>query len=165
MSHPIIAQLKKELADYQASASSSEIGIVTQSSDGIIRISGLHHAMSQELLLVDHAPQSIPAIAFNLEDDSIGAVLLEQENGVAVGTRVRKSGVVLSIPVGDFILGRVIDPIGAPIDGLGTLAMDHTTAERYPLERSAPSVVARQSVSEPLQTGVTAVDAMIPIGR
>lgn len=165
MAHPIIEQLKKELAGHVPSATVSEIGIVTASSDGIIRISGLEGAMSQELLLVDHEPRPIPAIAFNLEEDSIGAVLLERETEVPAGTRVRKSGQVLSIPVGDFLLGRVIDPIGAPIDGGGTLTSDITNAERYPLERSAPSVVARESVTEPLQTGVTAVDAMIPIGR
>lgn len=165
MTHPIIEKLKKELADFEPTTGARDIGIVASSSDGIIRVTGLAGAMSQELLFVDHEPNPVPAIAFNLEEDSIGAVLLDAESDISVGARVRSSGNVLSIPVGAFLLGRVIDPIGTPLDGGGTLDADLKHAEHYPLERSAPSVVSREGVNEPLQTGVTAVDAMIPVGR
>jgi F-type H+-transporting ATPase subunit alpha len=136
-----------------------EVGTVLQVSDGVIRIFGLSKAESGELLLLESGEM---AVVMNLEEDNVGAVLLGHTDFVKEGDMVKRTGRIASIPVGEGLLGRVINPIGQPIDGKGPIRGDLL---EMPLERKAPGVIFRQPVNEPLQTGIIAIDAMIPIGR
>lgn len=184
MSFEIIEKLKKDIAGYKDDTQFEHVGIVTEVGDGIAKISGLSKALSQELLNIESHGSEVAAIAFNLEESFIGAVILGDALRVKVGDRVKQTGKVVSIKVGPELLGRVVDPLGNPLDNKGVLfihAPDSVKAEsvrdsahqgsaeksykEYPLERPAPSVVARESVNTPLHTGIKAVDAMIPIGR
>src|SRR3989344_1569386 len=165
MSYEIIEKLKKEIADFKDEANFEHVGIVTEVGDGIAKISGLSKALSQELLNIESHGGDIAAIAFNLEESFIGAVILGDGQKVKVGDRVKQTGKVVSIKVGREMLGRVVDPLGNPLDSKGVIFTDISRSRDYPLERSAPSVVARESVNTPLHTGIKAVDAMIPIGR
>src|SRR3989344_1015414 len=165
MSYEIIEKLKKEIAEYQDDTKFEHVGLVTEVGDGIAKISGLSKALSQELLNIESHGGDVAAIAFNLEESFIGAVILGDAQKVKSGDRVKQTGKVVSIKVGSEILGRVVDPLGNPLDNKGVLFTDTGKIKDYPLERSAPSVVARESVNTPLHTGIKAVDAMIPIGR
>lgn len=165
MSYEIIEKLKKEISNFKDEAGFEHVGVVTEVGDGIAKISGLSKALSQELLNVESHGGDISAIAFNLEESFIGAVILGDAQKVKVGDRVKQTGKIVSIKVGPDILGRVVDPLGNPLDNKGVIFTDEKKAKDYPLERSAPSVVARESVNTPLHTGIKAVDAMIPIGR
>jgi len=165
MSYEIIEKLKKEIAGYQDDTKFEHVGLVTEVGDGIAKISGLSKALSQELLNIESHGGDIAAIAFNLEESFIGAVILGDGQKVKVGDRVKQTGKVVSIKVGGEMLGRVVDPLGNPLDSKGVIFTDISRSRDYPLERSAPSVVARESVNTPLHTGIKAVDAMIPIGR
>ena len=155
-------EIRSAIANYTSSiaqeASREEVGYVTDTSDGIAHISGLPSAMANELL---EFPGGVLGVALNLEDREIGAVVLGNFDEIAEGQEVRRTGDVLSVPVGDNFLGRVINPLGQPIDGLGEIE----STERRALELQAPSVLERQPVEEPMQTGIKAVDAMTPIGR
>ena len=131
---------------------------MTDTSDGIAHVSGLPSAMSNELL---EFPGGIVGVALNLDATEIGAVILGDYQNIQEGQEVKRTGDVLSVPVGDAFLGRVIDPLGAPIDGLGEIE----STENRALELQAASVLERQPVEEPLQTGIKAIDAMTPIGR
>ncbi|ADH92120.1 F0F1 ATP synthase subunit alpha [Arcanobacterium haemolyticum] len=142
-----------------AKASSEEVGHVTLSADGIARVEGLPGAMANELLKFEDGTLGL---AMNLEEREIGVVVLGDFSHIEEGMEVRRTGEVLSVPVGEGYLGRVVDPLGNPIDGLGEIADIET---RRALELQAPGVMARKSVHEPLQTGIKAIDAMIPIGR
>jgi F-type H+-transporting ATPase subunit alpha len=135
-----------------------EVGTVVESGDGIARVEGLPSAMANELLEFENG---VRGIALNLDIREIGVVVLGEFSGIEEGQRVRRTGEVLSVPVGDSFLGRVVGPLGEPLDGLGPI---ENTTQRA-LEVQAPSVVQRQPVSEPLQTGIKAIDAMTPIGR
>ncbi len=139
-------------------AAREEIGTVVEAGDGIARVEGLPGTMANELLRFEDGTQGL---ALNLDEREIGVVVLGEFRGVDAGQEVHRTGEILSVPVGDAYLGRVVDPLGAPIDGLG----DVETTERRALELQAPSVMDRKSVHEPLQTGLKAVDAMTPIGR
>jgi F-type H+-transporting ATPase subunit alpha len=139
-------------------ASREEVGRVTEASDGIARVEGLPGVMSQELLRFEDGTLGL---ALNLDVREVGVVVLGEFSGIEEGQEVKRTGEVLSVPVGDAFLGRVVDPLGVPIDGLG----DIETTERRALELQAPSVVQRKSVHEPLQTGIKAIDSMTPIGR
>ncbi len=151
--------LQRFVADYQPdTASREEVGTVAQAGDGIARVQGLPSAMSNELL--EFADGTL-GIALNLDTREIGVVVLGEFSGIEEGQTVRRTGEVLSVPVGDGYLGRVVDPLGEPIDGLGELETD----DRRALELQAASVVQRKSVHEPLQTGIKAIDALTPIGR
>ncbi|MFO7700871.1 MAG: F0F1 ATP synthase subunit alpha, partial [Acidimicrobiia bacterium] len=154
----ITSALRSNLADWSPSLESETMGYVTSVGDGVARVTGLPKAMASELL---EFPGGLLGVALNLDEDSIGAVIMGDASGVEEGDEVRSTGRVLSIPVGDALLGRVVNPLGIPIDGKGDLG----TTERRLLETQAPSVVQRQPVSEPLQTGIKAIDAMTPIGR
>ncbi|RDI42617.1 F0F1 ATP synthase subunit alpha [Nocardia mexicana] len=143
---------------YTPETSIEEVGVVTDTSDGIAHISGLPSAMANELL---EFPGGVLGVALNLEDTEIGAVILGEFDTIEEGQQVRRTGDVLSVPVGDNFLGRVIDPLGAPIDGLGEIESD----ERRALELQAASVLERQPVGEPMATGITAIDALTAIGR
>jgi F-type H+/Na+-transporting ATPase subunit alpha len=151
--------LQQFVSDYQPDATSrEEVGAVAEASDGIARVEGLPSVMANELLEFEDGTLGI---ALNLDLREIGVVILGDFAGIEEGQQVRRTGQVLSVPVGDSYLGRVVDPLGHPIDGLG----DIETTERRRLEVQAPSVVQRQSVHEPLQTGIKAIDALTPIGR
>jgi F-type H+-transporting ATPase subunit alpha len=154
----IAAALRSNLEGWSPSLESETMGYVLSVGDGVARVGGLPKAMASELL---EFPGGLLGVALNLDEDSIGTVILGDASGIEEGNEVRSTGKVLSIPVGDELLGRVIDPLGNPIDGRGDL---NTTESRL-LETQAPSVVERQPVSQPLQTGIKAIDAMTPIGR
>ncbi|MDQ3485988.1 MAG: F0F1 ATP synthase subunit alpha [Actinomycetota bacterium] len=151
--------LQKHIADYKpAAASKEEVGVVATAGDGIARVSGLPSAMANELLEFEDGTLGL---ALNLDTREIGTVILGDFDKIEEGQTVRRTGEVLSVPVGDAYLGRVVDPLGNPIDGLGELE----TTERRALELQAPSVMERRSVHEPLATGIKAIDALTPIGR
>ncbi len=151
--------LQTFVADYKPTATSTEeVGIVSDAGDGIAHVEGLPSAMANELLEFEDGTLGL---ALNLDVREIGVVILGEFSGIEEGQKVRRTGEVLSVPVGDAYLGRVCDPLGNPIDGLGEIEAE----TRRALEVQAPSVVERQPVSQPLQTGIKAIDAMTPIGR
>lgn len=156
----IRAALDSFVSSYEPpKAASEEVGHVTLTADGIARVDGLPGAMANELLQFE---DDTLGLAMNLEEEEIGVVVLGEFEGIREGMEVRRTGEVLSVPVGDGYLGRVVDPLGKPIDGLGEIT---DLAGRRALELQAPGVMMRKSVHEPLQTGLKAIDAMIPIGR
>jgi len=150
--------ISRHVAEYQPETSREEVGQVVEAGDGIARVEGLPSAMANELL---EFTGGVQGVALNLDVREIGAVILGDFQPIEEGQPVRRTGEVLSVPVGDGFLGRVVDPLGGPIDGLGPIHADRRRA----LELQAPTVVQRQPVKEPLQTGIKAVDAMTPIGR
>jgi F-type H+/Na+-transporting ATPase subunit alpha len=154
----ITAILKDRIQKFEVETDLSEVGTVLQVGDGIARIHGLENCVSLERLELEHG---VVGIAFNLEEDNVGAALFGEWQHVKEGEPVRRTGAVMSVPVGPALLGRVVDPLGNPLDGLGPIE----TTERRPLEFKAPGVVQRQPVKEPLQTGVKAIDSLTPIGR
>lgn len=151
--------LLSELQRIDLTAQFAEVGTVLQVSDGVVRIFGLRNAEANELLEFDNGMR---AVVMNLEEDNVGAVLLGPTDRIEEGDLVRRTGRTASIRVNEAMLGRVIDPLGEPLDGKGPIGGDLT---EMPLERKAPGVIFRQPVNQPLQTGLKAVDAMIPIGR
>ena len=151
--------LLKQLHDINVDAKYEEVGQVLQVHDGVVRLYGLSSAEAGELIEFD---SGVMAVVMNLEEDNVGAVLLGSTEKVKEGMTARRTGHIASIQVGDKMIGRVVNPLGQPIDGRGDIAGDLT---EMPLERKAPGVIYRQPVNEPLQTGLKAVDAMIPIGR
>jgi F-type H+-transporting ATPase subunit alpha len=150
--------LRQEIENYERAIDVAEVGSVISVGDGIARIHGLEKVMAGELI---EFPHNVAGIAMNLEEDQVGSVLLGDYTEIKEGDEVRRTGRIMSVPVGDALIGRVVDALGAPIDGKGPI---QTTAFS-PVERLAPGVVDRQPVKEPMQTGIKAVDAMIPIGR
>ncbi|APD48554.1 F0F1 ATP synthase subunit alpha [Synechococcus sp. CS-602] len=154
----ISAILKQQIEDYDKSVSVSNVGTVLQVGDGIARVYGLQKAMAGELLEFEDGTEGI---ALNLEDDNVGAVLMGEGLGIQEGSTVKASGRIAEVPVGEAMLGRVINPLGLPLDGKGEIA----TSETRLIESMAPGIIQRKSVHEPMQTGITAIDAMIPIGR
>jgi len=150
--------LREEIENYDKAISVSESGFVISVGDGIARIHGMEKAMAGELL---DFPHGVAGIALNLEEDQVGAVLLGEYQEIHEGEEVRRTNRIMSVPVGDALVGRVVNALGQPIDGKGPI---HTDTYN-PLERLAPGVVDRQPVKEPLQTGIKAIDSMIPIGR
>ena len=151
--------LLSQLRDIKSDLQFEEIGKVLQVSDGVVRIYGLDHAEAGELL---DCGDGVMAVVMNLEPDNVGAVLMGPTDLLKEGAIVRRTHRIASIPVGESLVGRVVDPLGNPLDGLGNIGGDKVD---MPLERKAPGVIFRQPVSEPLQTGLKAIDAMIPIGR
>ena len=155
----ISAILREQLANTQSSAELEERGKVLQVGDGIARIYGLTNVSAGELIEFENG---VRAIALNLEEDNVGVVLMGSSEGIKEGDSAKRTGIIASIQVGEGMLGRVVNTLGEPIDGKGPI-----TGDRYdmPLERKAPGVIYRQPVAEPLQTGIKAIDSMIPIGR
>jgi len=155
----ISAILRQQLSNFNASASLEEVGTVLQVGDGIARVYGLNNVRSGELVEFDNG---VKAIALNLEEDNVGVVLMGDSSEIKEGAKVKRTGQIASIKVGEGMSGRVINTLGDPIDGKGPIK-----GELYemPLERKAPGVIFREPVKEPLQTGIKAIDAMIPIGR
>ena len=154
----ITAALRRSLEGWEPTLEAETVGYVVSVADGVARVNGLPNAMSSELL---EFPGGLLGVALDLDEGSIGAVLMGEASEVEEGDAVRSTGRVLSVIVGDELLGRVIDPLGNPLDGKGAINATETRL----LETTAPSVVERQPVREPLQTGIKAIDAMIPIGR
>ncbi len=154
----ISAILKQQIEDYDKSVSVTNVGTVLQVGDGIARVYGLQQVMAGELVEFEDGTEGI---ALNLEDDNVGIVLMGEGLGIQEGSTVRATGKIASVPVGDAMLGRVVNPLGVAIDGKGDLA----TTESRLIESPAPGIIQRKSVHEPMQTGITAIDAMIPIGR
>jgi len=154
----ITSILKQRIEQYDVETDLSEVGTVLQVGDGIARVYGLENCVALERLEFEHG---VVGIAFNLEEDNVGVALFGEWQHVKEGEPVRRTGAVMDVPVGDGLLGRVVDPLGNPLDGQGPIAGD----ERRPLEFKAPGVIQRQPVVEPLQTGIKAIDSMIPIGR
>ena len=150
--------LKQQITDYDQSVSVSNVGTVLQIGDGIARIYGLEKVMAGELLEFEDGTEGI---ALNLEDDNVGAVLMGEALGVQEGSSVKATGNIASVPVGESMKGRVVNPLGQPIDGKGEIA----TSDSRLIEELAPGIIKRRSVYEPMQTGITSIDAMIPVGR
>jgi F-type H+/Na+-transporting ATPase subunit alpha len=154
----ITSILKQRIEEYSVETELAEVGTVLQIGDGIARIYGLENAVAMEMLDLEHG---VTGLAFNLEEDNVGTALFGEWQHVKEGEPVRRTGRVASVPVGEELIGRIVDPLGNPIDGGPPLE----TKETRPLEFKAPGVVDRQPVKEPVQTGIKAIDSMIPIGR
>ncbi|PYU34135.1 MAG: F0F1 ATP synthase subunit alpha [Acidobacteria bacterium] len=150
--------LRAQIANYDQSVAVEEVGTVISVGDGIARVHGLEKVMAGEML---EFPHDVSGIALNLEEDQVGAVLLGEYTAIEEGDTVKRTRSIMSAPVGDALVGRVVNPLGVPLDGKGPIVTD----QRIPVERIAPGVVDRQPVREPLQTGIKAIDSMIPIGR
>ena len=154
----IAALLKEQIEKFDLSVDVSEVGEVIEIGDGVARVSGLEKVMSSELV---ELPNGVYGMALNLEDDNVGVVLFGESSHVKEGDLAKRTGKVVEVPVGDAMLGRVVNPLGQPIDGKGAIE----TKEYLPIERKALGVMSRSPVNQPLQTGIKAVDSMIPIGR
>ncbi len=150
--------IREQLGGYQAAIDVAEVGTVIEVGDGIARLYGLEKAMAMEML---EFPHGVTGMVLNLEEDNVGAVLLGNETLIKEGDEVRRTGRIASVPVGDAVVGRVVNALGEPVDGKGPI----DATEARPIERLAPGVVDRRPVKQPLQTGIKAIDAMIPIGR
>ncbi len=155
----ISAILREQLSNFKTSSELEEIGTVLQVGDGIARVYGLTNAQAGELV---EFPSGVKAIVLNLEEDNVGVVLLGSSEGIREGTTVKRTGKIASIPVGEGMIGRVVNGLGEAIDGKGPIKGD---LYDLPIERKAPGVIYREPVAEPLQTGIKAIDAMIPVGR
>ena len=154
----ISALIKQQLANYKDELTVDEVGTVTYVGDGVARANGLDNALSGELLQFEDGTYGM---AQNLEANDVGIVVLGSFKGIREGDTVKRTGRIMEVPVGDALIGRVVNPLGQPIDGLGEIKTDKTR----PVEHKAPGVMDRQSVTEPLQTGIKAIDALVPIGR
>src|SRR5437879_10763001 len=150
--------LREQIENYEQTVAVEEVGSVISVGDGIARVYGLEKVMSGEMIAFPH---NVFGIALNLEEDEVGAVLLGEHTEIKEGDTVKRTNTIMSVPVGEALVGRVVNPLGEPLDDKGPIA----STQRNPLERIAPGVLDRQPVREPLQAGVKAIDAMIPIGR
>ncbi|MBT5120817.1 MAG: F0F1 ATP synthase subunit alpha, partial [Planctomycetes bacterium] len=156
----VTSVLKKEIEGFESSASTEKVGQVLQVGDGVARVYGLDQCMMSELV---EFPDGVMGMALNLEEDNVGCVLLGDASSVKEGDTVKSTGRIISVPTGLAMIGRVVDALGNPLDGKG--AIDTTDADLRPIEQPAPSVIEREPVSQPMATGIKALDAMIPVGR
>ncbi len=154
----VIETLKKQIAEFSDKIKIEKVGQIVELGDGIARITGLSDVKSQEMI---EFPGGTMGVALNLEEDSVGAMILGEYNHLKEGDTVRSTGKILQVPVGHAVVGRVIDPLGRPLDGKSGIKAE----TYYPVEKIAPGVIAREAVNQPLQTGLKAIDSMIPIGR
>ena len=150
--------IRQQIEGYDKQTDLAEVGTVISVGDGIARIYGLEKVMAGELLALPH---DVMGLALNLEEDNVGAVLLGEAAKIKEGDQVRRTGKIMQVPSGEAVLGRVVDPLGIPLDGKGAIQSTATMN----IERIAPGVVERQPVTEPLQTGLKTIDSMTPIGR
>jgi F-type H+-transporting ATPase subunit alpha len=150
--------IRERIENFEAAAEARDVGTVIAVTDGIVRIHGLADARYGEML---EFPGNTFGLALNLEQDSVGAVVLGDYKHITEGDTIKTTGRILEVPIGEGLLGRVVDALGSPIDGKGPIK----AAGRAPIERVAPGVIERQSVSQPVQTGLKAIDSMVPIGR
>ncbi|MDR2845376.1 MAG: F0F1 ATP synthase subunit alpha [Puniceicoccales bacterium] len=154
----VLEEIQAEIAKLDTRATKTNVGTILTLADGVATIDGLSGAMMNEMI---EFPGGLYGIALNLAEDNVGAVIMGDISSLKEGMEARTTGRLLSVPVGKALLGRVVDALGQPVDGKGPIA----TTERYPVERIAPGIIARKSVDQPVQTGIMAIDAMIPIGR
>ena len=154
----IVEQLKKQIADVEMSTQTEKVGTVLEVGDGVVRMDGLSDVMASEMLSFEDGSVGV---ALNLEEDQVGAMVLGDYKGIKEGQEVKSTGKILSIPVTEKMIGRVINPLGKAIDGKEEIVSDTL----YPIEKMAPGVIERKSVHEPVQTGIKSIDAMIPVGR
>jgi len=154
----IASIIRQQIEQFGGAITAVDVGTVVEAGDGIARVHGLRGCMYSELL---EFPNNVMGMALNLEEDTVGAIVLGDHKGIREGDEVRSTGRIVQVPVGDGLIGRVVDPLGQPLDGKGPIKSD----KARPVERIAPNVVMRQSVNSPVHTGIKAVDAMIPIGR
>lgn len=157
----IVEQLKSQIQDFESQIKEQTVGRVAETGDGIARIDGISDVMMSEMLEIKTSQGPIFAVALNLEEESVGAVVLGESSNIKEGDEVVCLKRILDVPVGEGLIGRVVNPLGVALDGKG----DIDSKENYPIEKIAAGVIARQSVSEPVQTGIKAIDAMVPIGR
>ncbi|MGE3961087.1 MAG: F0F1 ATP synthase subunit alpha [Dehalococcoidia bacterium] len=160
----IASILREQIENFDTTATATNVGTVIETGDGIARIHGLGECLTSELIefnVTDEQGRPIRGLALNLEEETVGAIIMGDPTAIKEGAEVRTTGQVASVPVGDALLGRVVNALGDPIDGKGPIA----AAATYPVERIAPGVVDRVEVNQPLQTGIKAIDAMIPLGR
>ena len=154
----IASILKQQIEQFGAHVTAVDVGTVIEAGDGIARVHGLANVMASELV---EFPNAVMGLAFNLEEDTVGLIVLGDYTGIKEGDEVRATGRIIQVPVGEALIGRVVDPLGRPLDGKGPISASKTR----PVERIAPNVVVRTSVDTPVQTGIKAIDSMIPIGR
>jgi len=166
----IVDQLKKQLENFEATTQTEKVGTVVEVGDGVAKISGLSDAMASEMLELmvqtntdgtQTKTERVFGVALNLEEGAVGAMILGDYAGIKEGDTVKSTGKILSVPVGDMMIGRVVNPLGVAIDGKGEIKSE----TYYPVEKIAPGVITRKSVSVPVQTGIKAIDAVIPVGR
>ena len=157
-SEEIASIIRQQIEQFGGAITAVDVGTVVEAGDGIVRVHGLRGAMYSEML---EFPNNVMGMALNLEEETVGAIVLGDYKGIKEGDEVRSTGRIVEVPVGEGLIGRVVDPLGRPLDGKGPVKSDKTR----PVERIAPNVVMRQSVDTPVHTGIKAVDAMIPIGR
>ena len=154
----ILEEIKAQIVSLKTDVAQTNIGTVREISDGVAKIEGLSDAALNEML---ELPGGVVGLALNLEETEVGAIIIGEFAAIKEGDEVRTTGRLLQVPVGKALLGRVVDALGKPIDGKGDIKTDIF----YPLEKLAPGIIQRKSVSQPVSTGITAIDAMIPIGR
>ena len=154
----IVEQIEKEIASFEAGVVKKNVGRIVSIADGVAKLEGLSDVMYNEMIDFGNG---VTALALNLEEDSVGCVILGDYSNLKEGDEASTTGKLLSVPVGKGLLGRVVDAIGRPVDGKGPIQSD----ESYPVDQIAPGIIPRKSVDQPLQTGIMAVDSMIPIGR
>lgn len=158
MSNPLIEELKKHISEFHHEPKAEAIGTVLEIGDGVARVAGLSEVMAGEMVEFQNGAIGV---ALNLEEGEAGVMLLDETGSLGEGATAKSTGKILSVPVGESVIGRVLSPLGLPIDGKGEVKAD----AYYPVEKIAPGVITRQSVNQPLQTGIKAIDALIPIGR
>ena len=154
----ILQEIEKEIAGLKTSVTKSNVGVVREIGDGAAKVEGLSDVMLNEMI---EFPGGLFGLALNLEESEVGCVLLGSSEGIKAGDEVKTTGRLLSVPVGKSLLGRVVSTLGEPLDGKGPIKGD----AQYPVEKLAPGIITRKSVSVPVQTGIMSIDAMIPIGR
>src|SRR5213594_1240361 len=154
----ILEEIETKIAGLKTSATKSNVGVVRETGDGVARIEGLSDVMLNEMI---EFPNGVFGLALNLEETEVGAILMGETTKVSEGDEVKTTGRLLSVPVGKALLGRVVNTLGQPLDNKGPIKSETF----YPLEKIAPGVIKRRSVNQPVQTGIMAIDAMIPIGR
>lgn len=153
--------IRSQIEGFDAQVDVAEVGTIISVGDGIARAYGLEKVMAGELVQLGEGDRSVMGLAFNLEEDNVGIIILGSSDSVKEGDQVKRTGKIMSVPVGRQFIGRVVNPLGLPIDGKGPIKADTTN----PIERIAPGIVDRKSVHEPMQTGLKAIDSLIPIGR
>ncbi|MFZ1655022.1 MAG: F0F1 ATP synthase subunit alpha [Candidatus Moraniibacteriota bacterium] len=158
MSNPLIEELKKELSQFHHAVERESIGTVLEVGDGVARVAGLSDVMASEMVEFENGALGV---ALNLEESEVGVMIMSEMGDLSEGTKVKATGRILSVPVGEGLIGRVVNALGEAIDGNG----DIKSEKYYPVEKIAPGVITRQSVHQPLQTGIKAIDALIPVGR
>lgn len=158
MADQLVDLLKKEISDFRQGVTVKHVGTVLEVGDGIARVSGLSQAQASEMVLFE---DGTAGVVLNLEDDTVGVIILGSDRNIMSGQTVESTGKILQVPVGNAVIGRVVNPLGLPLDGQCAIP----SQEFYPVEKIAPGVITRESVRQPLQTGIKAIDALIPIGR